>query len=182
MIDNIAQAAEVICTGGILLHPTEAVWGLGCDPMNEAAVKRLCAMKQRAIAKGVIVLVSDIQLCQQWSLPLTDTQWARIQESWPGHVTWCFPASDQVPLWIRGQHDTVALRQTAHPLLQQLLSQCGGMMVSTSANIAGESPPRQQQACYQLPFFADCELMHGDCLGAAGPSSIMHAETLSQYR
>lgn len=143
------QGAAALQAGEIIAYPTEGVMGLGCDPFNEVAVMRLLALKRRPIEKGLILVGADLEQLR----PLMDTprletdHWARLRASWPGPVTFVVPVSDRVPAWIRGQFDTVALRASAHPVVQQLCRAFGGPIVSTSANLSGEPPAR---ACDEL--------------------------------
>jgi len=138
------EAARVLHSGGVVAYPTEAVWGLGCDPFDEAAVLRLLALKQRAVEKGLILIASDLGQFDgllDWDALPTDRAEA-VYASWPGPHTWIVPASSRVPRWITGMHDGVAARVSAHPQVIALCDAFGGPLVSTSANPAGAPPPR----------------------------------------
>ena len=136
-------AAAVLRAGGIVAHPTEAVWGLACDPASEAATLRLLALKQRSVDKGLIlVAASPAQLDRHvdWTA-LPPARRDAMLASWPGPNTWIVPASAAVPAWIRGAHASVAVRVTAHAPAAALCTAFGGAIVSTSANPAGAPPP-----------------------------------------
>ncbi len=140
--NQIQQAAESLRNGGLVAYPTEAIYGLGCDPNNLAAVERLLALKQRSWTKGLILIAADIaQLTPYLSLPMENIPPA-VEASWPGPTTWLLPAHPKVPTLLRGNHDTLAVRITAHPEARALCQAFGGAIVSTSANTAGQQPAR----------------------------------------
>jgi len=140
---SIRQGVAALHSGGVIACPTEAVWGLSCDPLDDDAVARLLNLKRRAIGKGLIlVAASESQLA--WLLQgLPSAQRARLQLAWPGPTTWLVPHHNRVPQWIHGDHDTVAVRVSAHPVVSALCSAWGGVLVSTSANPAGSQPAVQ---------------------------------------
>ena len=137
---SIPEAAAALQTGGVIAYPTEAVWGLGCDPRDEAAVLRLLAIKQRAVDKGLILIASQYEQLRPF-LDITAVPTERLAEvlaSWPGPHTWVMPAAIGAPRWITGAHAGIAVRITAHPLVIELCNAYGGALVSTSANRAGQ--------------------------------------------
>ena len=143
---DIVQAAHLVRDGGVVAYPTEAVWGLGCDPRNEAAVLRLLALKQREVDKGLILIAAgEAQLAPYIDMAaLDDAPRAAVRASWPGPHTWIVPASTDAPAWITGTHAGIAVRVSAHPTVIALCDAFGGALVSTSANRAGEpAPPRR---------------------------------------
>ena len=139
---EIVAAVQALMQGGIIAYPTEAVYGLGCDPQNPRAVEQILVLKQRQVAKGLIVIASEWEQIVHWVAPLSPSCLSRAWATWPGPYTWVFPASPEVPAWIRGAHDSVALRVTAHPVASRLCRLFGGPLVSTSANVAGFPPAR----------------------------------------
>lgn len=139
---QIRQAARIVHAGGLIAYPTEAVYGLGCAPLNAAAVQRLLALKQRPMDKGLILIASDLDQLRPFLLPLSAGDEATITATWPGPVTWLLPARAETPRWLRGRHDTLAVRVTAHPLAAALCRQLGHPLVSTSANRSGRPPAR----------------------------------------
>ena len=130
---QLHRAAQIIRNGGVIAYPTEAVWGLGCDPWNERAVQRILDIKQRPAHKGLILVAADIgQLA--WLLQgLPPEQLQRLEDSWPGPNTWLVPHHARVPTWISGRHASVDVRVSDHPLVQALC-RLTGPLVSTSAN------------------------------------------------
>ena len=143
-----SDAAAVLRRGGVVAYPTEAVWGLGCDPFDEAAVLRLLAIKQRPVDKGVILIAGALDQFDgllDWEA-LEPAQRQAVLDSWPGPNTWIVPTTARVPRWITGSHDGVAVRVSAHPDVIALCAAFGGPLVSTSANLAGEPPAFSREA------------------------------------
>jgi L-threonylcarbamoyladenylate synthase len=138
-----AEAARVVRKGGVIAYPTEAVWGLGCEPRDEGAVMRLLAIKQREVDKGLILVASHLDQLRPFldigRLPAT--RLAEVLACWPGPHTWVMPASPGAPRWITGVHPGIAVRISAHPTVVALCDACGGALVSTSANLAGQPAP-----------------------------------------
>ena len=134
---RIQFAAEVLRRGGVVAYPTEAVWGIGCDPAQEKAVRRLLALKRRPARKGLILAAGGMNQFEELLAGLEPAQRARLERSWPGPVSWLVPHRGRVPPWICGEHASVALRVSAHPLVASLCDAFGGPIVSTSANVAG---------------------------------------------
>ena len=143
---DIADAARLLRQGGVIAYPTEAVWGLGCDPRDERAVLRLLALKERAVDKGLILIAADeAQLATYIEMSRLDhTQRATVRASWPGPHTWIVPATRDAPAWITGNHAGIAVRVSAHPAVIALCNAFGGALVSTSANRAGDPAPRSR--------------------------------------
>ena len=139
---TIAEAAVVLEGGGVIAYPTEAVWGLGCNPFDETTVTRLLAIKQRPADKGVIIIAGALDQFDgllDWDALPTDRSEA-VFASWPGPHTWIVPATGRVPHRITGAHDGVAVRVSAHPVVVALCTAFGTPLVSTSANLGGEPP------------------------------------------
>lgn len=143
-LSPLDAAVALVRNGGVIAYPTEAVWGLGCDPFDQAAVTRLLALKQRAVDKGLILIAADASQLDglvDWDA-LTGQQRDAVLASWPGPHSWVVPATPRVPRWITGAHIDVAVRVSAHPAVAALCRAFGGPLVSTSANAAGAPPPR----------------------------------------
>ena len=146
----LQAAATALRSGGVVAYPTEAVYGLGCDPHDRAAFERVFELKQRPPTQGVLLIAADFAQVEKY-IDLTrvpaDTL-ARVRASWPGPHTWIFPRTTSVPNWIAGAHAGIALRVTAHPLAAALCRAFGGAIVSTSANRHGEPPARTADAVH----------------------------------
>ena len=147
MVPDHSSALAALRDGGVIAYPTEAVWGLGCDPFDQAAVLRLLAIKQRPVEKGLILVAASVDQFDgllDWDA-LPAGRRAAVLHSWPGPHTWIVPASPRVPRWITGSHEGVAVRVSAHPVVIALC-QAYGPLVSTSANRSGQPPARRREA------------------------------------
>ena len=169
---HIREAARVLHAGGLIAYPTEAVYGLGCDPMNYDAVERLLLLKHRPWQKGMILIAASIEQLQPYIQPIAAEYQSKLDDSWPGPNTWLIPASEQCPYWIRGTHKTVAVRVTAHPLVQELCNTFGGAIVSTSANHAGKEPAKSPLRVLRDLGGKLAYCLHGDLGGAEKPTVI----------
>ena len=143
----LETAIAALRKGGVIASPTEGVWGVGCDPRDEAATMRLLALKQREVAKGLILIASgESQLAPFIDMAALDsTALDAVRASWPGANTWIVPASNDAPAWITGEHDGIAVRVIAHPVVVALCDAFCGALVSTSANIATLPAPRTRE-------------------------------------
>lgn len=172
-------AAALLRSGGLLIYPTESVWGLGCDPFDDAALARLLALKQRAASKGLILIAADLdQLAPLIDLhALTDTQRKAVVDSWPGPFTWTVPCSPRVPAHLRGEHETLAVRVTAHPVAAALCRAFGAPLVSTSANLAGQPAPRARADIDPQMLAGVDALVAGETGDLAQPTAIRDARS-----
>ncbi|MGH8080751.1 MAG: Sua5/YciO/YrdC/YwlC family protein, partial [Lysobacter sp.] len=96
---SLELAAAALARGGVVVYPTEAVWGIGCDANNRVAVLRLLAIKQRPVDKGVILIAASIEQLDgliDWAA-LADERARVVRASWPGPNTWAVPATAAVP-------------------------------------------------------------------------------------
>ena len=141
-VSNISLAVQALKAGEVIAYPTEAVYGLGCDPFNRHALEKLFHVKQRPIEKGVILVAASVEQVLPY-IELMDTEWQeRVLASWPGPVTWVLPLKKALPEWITGGRNTVAIRVSDHPIVQALCAEFGSPIVSSSANLTGLLPAR----------------------------------------
>lgn len=174
---RLRLAARVLANGGVVAYPTEAVYGLGCDPWDEAATNRILTIKGRERIKGLILIAADpIQLVPFVEV-LPGPRMAEILGSWPGPNTWILPARPRSPSWLRGRHDSLAVRVTAYPLAAGLCRAYGGAIVSTSANRAGRVPARTAFLVRRVLDEAPDYILTGPCGGADRPSTIRDGRT-----
>ncbi len=176
---SLADAVATLHQGGVIAYPTEAVWGLGCDPRQRAAVLRLLEIKRRPIDKGVIVVASGLDALRPWldleALPAE--RLAAVQTTWPGPHTWVLPASEHAPDWITGRHRGIAVRISAHPLVEQLCRAWDAPLVSTSANLAGDPPARSRSELAEELLRTIDGVLDGATGGLAQPTQIRVALT-----
>ena len=176
---SLATAVSTLEQGGVIAYPTEAVWGLGCDPRQRAAVMRLLELKRRPVSKGVIVVAASLEPLRPW-LDLSALPAERLAEvlgSWPGPHTWVLPASAHAPAWVTGDHAELAVRISAHPLVARLCQAWQAPLVSTSANLAGEPPARRREELDPALLKAIDGVLDGETGGLAQPTPIRIAMT-----
>ena len=135
------RLAHALSAGAVIAYPTDTIWGFGCDPFNADSVARILHIKQRPVDKGLILLASRIEQLDPF-IELEPGQRERLLLPHSVPTTWLVNASDLCPWWIRGNHATVAIRLTDHPLLQYLCDRLHTPLVSTSANRAGRATAR----------------------------------------
>jgi len=172
---QLNSAVAALCDGEVIAYPTEAVWGLGCDPWNEQAVLEILRLKQRSIEKGVILIAADIEQVEPFLKKLTSEQRQRVIASWADEyapaTTWLVPLTDQVPCWISGEHPQVAVRVTKHQQTQALCRVFGKPIVSTSANPSGE--PSAVDADMVRTYFGDQVFVFDGATGGATQPSVI---------
>lgn len=181
---DIEAAAEALRAGGVIAYPTEAVFGLGCDPVNATAFARLFALKQRPPAQGVLLIGADFSQVDKYidaaATPAAALERARA--TWPGPYTWVFPRAAATPAWLAGAHAGIALRVTAHPVAAALCRAFGGAIVSTSANRHGGAPARSAADVHAV-FGADLRYILDRPIGeSARPTTIRDALTGATIR
>ncbi|UZE96125.1 L-threonylcarbamoyladenylate synthase [Alkalimarinus alittae] len=175
---HIKKAVETLTSGGIIAYPTEAVWGLGCDPWNRDAVERLLNLKSRAMNKGLILACGQMAQLSFLLDGLPPEKHKILTDSWPGPNTWLVPDNQRVvPYWIKGDHETVAVRVSKHLLIKEISAVFGHPIVSTSANPAGEEPAMSARMIHQ--YFGDQidYVVPGELGGETQPSRIRSLDT-----
>ncbi len=138
---HLREAVRILHAGGVIAYPTEAVYGLGCDPQDAAAVERVLKLKRRPVEKGLILIAADIAQLEAY-VNLNPALHPQVAGSWPGPTTWLLPAGPRARSWLTGGRDTLAVRVTAHPQAAELCRAFRGPLVSTSANPGGRRPAR----------------------------------------
>lgn len=141
---------KYLLRGGVIAYPTESCYGLGCDPGNREAVKRILRLKQRPQAKGLILIATELRQLKPYVAHLTAAQQKTLAATWPGPHTWLLPASAGCPAWLTGKHHSIAARVTAHRDAAFLCREVGMALVSTSANRSGGKPARTRRDCLNL--------------------------------
>jgi len=136
--------------GGLIAYPTESCYGLGCDPSNRKAVHRILKLKQRPQRKGLILIASHYHQVARYLNPLTLAEQAKLQNDGAQAVTYLMPVKESAPRWLRGDHDTLAVRFTAHSFAKQLCRRANSALVSTSANRSGQRPAKTYAECQRL--------------------------------
>jgi len=161
---GIAQAVEVLRRGGIIGLPTETVYGLAADATNDAAVRRVFAVKGRPTSHPLIVHVADASQLDTLAVDVSDTCRVLTAHAWPGPLTVIVPANNTVSRAVTGGRDTVAVRVPAHPAALAIIAQLGKPVAAPSANRFGQvSPTTARHVADDLG--ADIELVvdGGEC-------------------
>ncbi|HEY5601869.1 MAG TPA: L-threonylcarbamoyladenylate synthase [Gammaproteobacteria bacterium] len=174
---KIKQAATVILNGGIIAYPTEAVYGLGCNPLDTTAVLRLLRLKQRALEKGLILVAANLDQLEPFITIPSDAIRRKISATWPGPVTWVLPAQPGIPAILTGAHRTLAVRVSAHPAVQAVCREIDQPLVSTSANRESAPPARSALAVRRIFGQGVDFILHGAVDRAAKPTEIRDALT-----
>ena len=180
----IEAAVAALRRGGVIAYPTEAVYGLGCDPWCETALARVFELKQRPMTQGVLLIAADFAQVEKYidvaALPAAAL--ARVRASWPGPHTWVMPRAASVPPWLARAHSGIALRITAHPLAARLCAEFGDALVSTSANRHGQ-PPARDAAAVQAAFSGELAyILDGAVGGLERPTPIRDAISGDELR
>lgn len=167
----------------VIAYPTEAVFGLGCDPDSEIAVQRLLDLKRRSWQKGLILIAAEFQQLEPYvdASLLSQAQLNTVFSTWPGPVTWVMPTKPGTPQWLTGEFTTLAVRVTEHPLVVELCRRFGKPLVSTSANLSGKPPCRTAQDVFEQ-FGKAFPVLEGPIGGRQNPSEIRDALTGSMVR
>lgn len=169
---KVRQATPLLKQGAVIAYPTEAVWGLGCDPFDEKAVSKLLTLKSRSVDKGLILIGGSIEHFSFLLDDLASDLMGKLDSSWPGPTSWLVPHQQRVPAWVHGDHKTVAVRVSAHAVAAQLCIEYGGPIVSTSANPQGQ-PAATTADQVETYFGAQLEgIVSGELGGAQQPSII----------
>lgn len=174
---TIRQGAQCLLDGGVIAYPTEAVYGLGCDPDNESAVRKILELKNRPASAGLILVADRLEHFAPYIQAVSPEMKERALAAWPGPVTWLFPRAGRVPGWLAGEHDTVALRISAHAGCRALCDAFGGPIVSTSANPAAQEPARSVARVESYFPGQLCGIVQGELGGSDLPSEIRDLAT-----
>jgi len=133
---DIQRAADAVLAGGVVVYPTEGVFGLGCLPDDARAVAQILRIKQRPAHKGMILIGSSLEQLMPWIEP-TDEELGNLRSEVSHPTTWVVTASQCTPEWITGGRNSVAVRICSHPVAAALCDAANSALVSTSANRSG---------------------------------------------
>ena len=180
----ITEVKDVIChlkSGEVIGYPTEAVYGIGCDPWNQSSVEKIAKIKGRESSKTFLMVASSID--QLTDLIDISTLSRQVTSSWPGHTTWLITAKENVPYWLQDeQTNKVGIRISNHPLVRELCNKFGKPIISTSANISGKEEIKNQQEFMKI-FSSDINyLVDGDLGDYDKASMIIDMQTNKKIR
>lgn len=168
---NIKTAAQIVKKGGLVVYPTETVYGLGCDPLKLQAVKRIIEVKGNR-NKPLPILAASIDDVERIAVISSNVK-ILAGKFWPGHLTTVVPKKPILPEIVTFGLDSVGLRIPRNPVALQLVSLSGGLLVGSSANRTGEAPPRNvQELSEELTDMVDVVLDGGESVRGI-PSTIV---------
>jgi L-threonylcarbamoyladenylate synthase len=171
-----SRCREVISAGGVIAYPTDTYYGLGADPRNGAAVKRLFDIKGRQSDQPILLLMADSSEIRDWATEITPQAEILIKRYWPGPLTLVFKARANVLTLITANTGTVGLRVPGNELTRNLLRYLGHALTGTSANVSGRPSPRTAQEIATLACLVDLILDGGETAGEK-PSTIVDVRT-----
>ncbi|NRD71829.1 threonylcarbamoyl-AMP synthase [Shewanella sp. VB17] len=178
MLEQAPSAAkQIIYKGGVIAYPTEAVYGLGCDPDNDSAITRLLALKKRPWEKGLILVASDYEQLRPYidESKLSAEQLEYVLSKWPGPFTFIMPSKPGISNLLCGHFSSLAVRVSSHPTIQTICQLIGKPLVSTSANHSGEEPAMSSDEVI-VKFSGEIDaLIAGSLGGNSKPSTIIDA-------
>jgi L-threonylcarbamoyladenylate synthase len=173
-----SRCRDVVRAGGVLAFPTETFYGLGVDPQNEQAVKRLFAVKKRSAGQPLLVLLLDAGLVSEWAVEVSTDARQLMKQYWPGPLTLVFKAHRRVLPSVTGGTGTIGLRVTGNPVTRDLLRFIGTALTGTSANISGGvSAMTAEQVSSALGGVVDLILDAGPTTGGR-PSTVLDVRSL----
>lgn len=177
---NITDLVKKLYQDQVIIYPTESVFGLGCNPDSKIATYTLLNIKNRSWKKGLILIAANYTQLRKYidDSYLNDYQKSFIFSTWPGPITWVFPARLNTPYWLTGQYSSIAVRISQFKPVQRLCLSFGKPLVSTSANLTGYPPVRTVTEVYnQFGSYHDISMMNENILGLPRPSEIRDALT-----
>jgi L-threonylcarbamoyladenylate synthase len=137
--EGLREAAQSIRMGGVVIYPTETVYGIGCDPANPDATRRVCEIKERA-TNPLPIACADISDAKR-IVKFNSAAEILAKKFWPGPLMLVLPKIVDYSIWVTHGKNTLGVRVPDHEVARRLTKLCGGMIVSTSANKSGERPP-----------------------------------------
>lgn len=172
-VHAFSRCKDVVFSGGLIAYPTDTFYGLGADPKNAAAVKKLFSVKGRQIDRPILLLISDMDVVREWAEEIMPHAEQLMKKFWPGPLTLVFKAKKEVIPEITAGTGTIGLRMPGSALTRQLLDHLGTALTGTSANIAGErSIDSADDAAAILGSVVDLVLDGGRTVGGK-PSTIV---------
>lgn len=161
----------------MIAYPTEAVYGLGCDPMDAQAVMRVLRIKHRDMTKGLIIIAATMGQLDPFIEPPDSAIRRRLESSWPGPITWLLTPRTNIPYWLTGEHPNIAVRITDHPIARALCLAAGHALVSTSANFSRRQPARTALSVRRIFHDQVDFVLHGNVGGNKQPTEIRDGQS-----
>ncbi len=175
----VLDAVTVLKNEGIIAYPTESVFGLGCDPDSNNALSTIIGIKRRDPSKGMLLVCHDFLLAEKYVnlSKVSDEDRVFVRNYWPGPYTFLFPASSFCKQLLIGDHSTIAIRVSTHPIIKMLCTEFNKPIVSTSANLSGELPCLTSADVHRAFNNSVNFILDGETLGYSKPSTIIDLKT-----
>lgn len=139
--DEVKKAFEIVQQGGIILYPTDTIWGIGCDAGNTEAIQKIFALKQRAAEKSMIILLDTENKLESYIREVPAVAYDLIEFA-ENPLTLVMPGAKNISPALIAEDGSVGIRVSKHPFCQQLIQRLRRPLVSTSANISGQPSPQ----------------------------------------
>jgi L-threonylcarbamoyladenylate synthase len=166
--EAIKAAGYLMMQGGVVVYPTETVYGIGCLPSDPDATQRICEIKQRA-DKPLPLICSDIEAARK-IVEMTPEAEKLSAKFWPGPLTLVLKSRVKYGMWVTHGASTLGVRVSPHPVAQKLARAAGGVIVSTSANVSGDPPVKSAEEARKI-FGAKVDIILNGGPSPGGDSS-----------
>ena len=181
--DEVAKALKVITEGGIILYPTDTIWGIGCDATNTEAIKRIFKLKQRDEAKSMIVLIDTENKLESYISDVNPLAYDLIAYA-ENPLTLVMPGAKNLSPAIINKDGSIGIRVVKHPFCEQLIQRLRKPLVSTSANISGKASPQyfaqvNDEIINGVDYVVDLEQQD---MEIKNPSTIMRLEPDGKFQ
>ncbi len=169
----VKKAASILLSGGVVIYPSDTVYGMLCRADDRVSLERLATIKGYDKPRSFILIVGGLEMAGRLTSGIDPEVMEILKIRWPGKLTVVLPAGDECPKWVRGEDNTVALRHPADSLSGKLLNRCGVPFVSTSANHAGENTQLSIEAIPESIIAGVDMVLDGGYLPPSSPSTII---------
>ena len=168
-----SRCRDVIRAGGVIAYPTDTFYGLGADPGNPSAVRRLFEIKSRQSDQPVLLLIPDADAVRAWAVEVTACADDLMRRFWPGPLTLVFKARPTVMRELTGGTNSIGLRVPGAAITRELVGFLGSALTGTSANISGEPSPRTAtEAAASIGSMVDL-ILDGGMTAGGKPSTVL---------
>lgn len=168
-----ARCREMIFSGGVIAYPTDTFYGLGADPGNATAVRKLFAIKGRQIDRPILLLIKDAGQVRNWAAEISPQAEELMRRHWPGPLTLVFKAKEYVLPDLTAGAGTIGLRVPGSALTLQLIASLGTALTGTSANITGGPSPRTADEAREAVGRSVDLIVDGGMTSGGKPSTVV---------
>jgi L-threonylcarbamoyladenylate synthase len=171
-IKTIQEIHQILLDGGIIIYPTESVFGLGCDPRIKTSVSKILKIKERPIGMGLILLGGTLEHIKNW-IVIDKDQIKQVNKTTTRPTTFLIPASKQAPKWLTGKHASIAFRKSKDPFIKGITDLLKAPLVSTSANFHGKPTINEYKIIREKMGDMVDYIVEGPCGEQDQPSTIV---------